>query len=337
MTRTNYFYTTTLLLLTVPGLLLFGIYGLFLSVPLAYLGAVLYLQRKRPMRFQFAIDRAALTELLRKGFPIMALGFVLTLTGTVDRFMVSSLLGVEQTGYYGLAALVVGFLREVPGAAREVMEPRLMKSVERLTEDAVLERYILVPFRHTVYLLPLLIGPVFLLAEPLLELLLPDYRPAVPAVKVLSLGVMFLALTQPLIAVLVAGNWQLRAVGYGSSAILVNLGASVFLVRMGFGIEGIAIASTLSFATLYLVFLWFVDRRLEIFRRTRPGFWAWMVLPYLAMTTALILIDQQITADAWPGAAQRLLGVLVFGALLGSLWLWDRVAQRPVLRSTRPR
>ncbi len=336
VTRSNYFYMTVVFLLTIPALLLFKFYGLLISVPLAYLITVIYMRRNDTIRLRFGFHRPLLRQLLRSGFPIMALAFLIGVINTLDRFLVSFLLGVEQTGYYGLAALVIGFLMDTPGAAREVMEPRLMKTKDGLDPVSMALRYIFDPLRNTAYLMPFLIGPVFLLMPSLVEFLLPRYQASVQVAQVLTIGAFFFALTHPLRAVLVARSWQVRAVPLALAAIVVNVAVSVALVEAGFGVTGVAAGTVVSFAALFLLFYGFLEAKLGLMKMMPKGFLWRLALPLLIMSGLLVVLERSIMDVEWLGAVQRLAGLVLYTLLMLGLFYWDKANRQSVRAPVAP-
>ncbi len=333
VTRSNYFYMTVVFLLTIPALLLFQFYGLLISVPLSYLMTVIYMRLNCTIRLRFGLHHSLLRQLLRSGFPIMALAFLIGIISTLDRFLVSFLLGVEQTGYYGLAALVIGFLMDTPGAAREVMEPRLMKIKDGMDSASVVLRYIFDPLRNTAYLMPFLIGPVFLLMPSLVEFLLPRYQASVQVTQVLTLGAFFFALTHPLRMVLVARSWQVRAVPLALAAIVVNVAVSVVLVRAGFGVTGVAAGTVASFAALFVLFYGFLDFKMGLLKMMPKGFWWRVALPLPVMCGLLVVLERSIMDGAWLGAGQRLAALALYTLLMFGLFYWDKANRQSAQES----
>ncbi|MBI4614770.1 MAG: oligosaccharide flippase family protein [Planctomycetes bacterium] len=261
ITSSRYVEATALFLFTIPLLLWLGLYGLFLSVILVDVLSIAYLRRSfRPgMRMRF--DGAVFRELVAMGFPIMLSDLAFVLVYTSDRWVVSALLAPEDVGHYGIAILVVTFLRELPGTAREVIEPRLMGDVERRPAGEVLDEYVFKPMLVTAYLMPLLLAPVVLALPAAVRLVLPRYEAGIVPSQILALGVFFLALAFPLRAIFVAWNWQRRAALLLLSLLAANLASSVLFVKLGFGLPGVALASSLSFAVFFVAMFLLVARR----------------------------------------------------------------------------
>ena len=93
----------------------------------------------------------------------MLYNFTAILINTSDRIIISYFLGTEQLGYYGIADMVLGFIIQIPGTAREVIEPRMMQDIYKCSMKEHLNEYFIKPMFHTAYLMPFLIGGIFLL------------------------------------------------------------------------------------------------------------------------------------------------------------------------------
>ncbi len=336
VTRSNYFEITAIFLITVPALYYFGIYGLFFSVPLSYLLTLLYMRFHFAFRLHFGFDYPLLLRLLKKGFPIMVMAFLIGLVSTSDRFLVSILLGVEQTGYYGMAALVIGFLMDAPGAAREVMEPRLMKSKDQLNTSEMAFHYIFNPMRSTAFLMPFLIGPVFFLTPCLVEFILPRFQESVEVTQVLCVGAFFFSLTNPLLAVIYSRDWQVRVLPCAILAIVVNIAGSIFLVSLGFGIMGVAISSVLSFAALVFSLFVFLHFKLQLITVMPVGFFWHLGLPLLLMVGLLYGLENIISSTGWMGVADRVTAAICYLLVMSGLFMIDKSSRENIGNSAEP-
>lgn len=262
LTSSMYVRATSSLLLSLPLLYFFRIYGVYVSLIMSYVVAIAYFRWKCPLpvraRFRYDVFR----HLIGKGFPIMLTGLSIALISTSDRLVVSYFLGTEELGYYGIAVMMFAFLKQVPGTAREVLEPRLMRSLERGSEETNVNEYLLKPMINTAYLMPFLIGPVFFVFPIFVSLLLPRYILGIEPTQILSLGVYFLAMTYAPQTMIVASNWQTQALLLIPPVLVANVLLSILLVKQGFGLSGVAASSSISFLLLSVALLGFLSRRL---------------------------------------------------------------------------
>jgi len=123
--KTNYLEAVLLFVSTIALLPLFGIYGLFVSLLTTQTLLNIFLARSLGIKLRWPdhITRSTLS-MMGKGWHIMTLELAMVLVMTTDRFVVSTLLDTTSLGYYGVAIMIVSFLRNVPGTAREILEPQ---------------------------------------------------------------------------------------------------------------------------------------------------------------------------------------------------------------------
>ncbi|HEY5674999.1 MAG TPA: FkbM family methyltransferase [Malonomonas sp.] len=247
---------------TFAGIILlffFNIYGAYLTAILAFIVPLLYLQRRHPLGVPHGFQKNVFISLIRQGFPVMAFNLLILLIGSSDRFLVVAFLGTEQLGYYAIAGMVFGALLQIPGAAREVLEPKLLQSLGEGNDEGF-QDYFVTPLLTTAYLMPFMIGTATLLLPPLLDLLLPRYLPAVLPTQIILLGGYFVALAYVTRGIIVAENRQLRAAVLMAIVLGINLLLSASLLQLGYGLIGVAVGSCCSFLLLAAALLLFVQR-----------------------------------------------------------------------------
>jgi O-antigen/teichoic acid export membrane protein len=259
----TYLNTAALLVLTIPLLYFLKLYGLYITILSAYIIIVVFLRIKYNHGITYKFDFSTLKELFVKGAPIMVSDFSIQLITTSDRFVVSGLMGSTELGYYGIAILVVSFLIQIPGAAREIMEPRLMRIVENTSSEKVVNDYLLKPLINTAYLMPFIIAPVFILTPVIIPWILPRYVNGIVPAQILSIGVYFLALAYVPRAVIVANNLQLKAAAFLPFILVFNIVISVILVKRGLGLPGAAIGSSIAFVVLFLTLFLFLSKSIK--------------------------------------------------------------------------
>ncbi|MCD6416621.1 MAG: oligosaccharide flippase family protein, partial [Planctomycetes bacterium] len=328
LTKATYLQVTATFATTLPlmyFLRMYGlsVYGLYASVVISFLITIGYLRLSFPFQRGQVFRWPVLWGLLKKGFPIVIINMSVMLITTCDRIIVGSLLGKTAVGYYGIAALTVALLINIPGTAREVLTPRLMRAVESTPQDELVSRYLLGPLLNTAYLMPFLVGPVFFALPVGIRLLLPRYWQGIVAAQTLTLGVYFLALAYVPYMLIVAKNWQFQASWRLPPILVFNVVLGIVLVGQGYGLFGVALSTALSFVLLAVVltgFLW-SKLRLGAARRRRYLFAlaAPVVVIYL-LINCLSLTVRRFVPDVYAGAA------LSIGIYCGVLWLLYRAA-----------
>ncbi|NKN33895.1 lipopolysaccharide biosynthesis protein [Marichromatium bheemlicum] len=253
--RANYLESVLLLATTLALLPTFGFYGVLWSLLIteASVGLLLWHQAGIVPRW----PRRALRlggEMIRRGWPIMSLELAMMLVVTADRVMAWVLLGASALGHYGVAVMIIGFLRNIPGTAREILEPRLMGELAASDHDQLLREHLLRPALNAAFLMPLLIGPVALATPLAIDLLLPRYQEAIVPTQILACGVHFLALALVLRSLVVAFEQQRRAARLTPAVLAAEVLVAWLAVELGWGLEGIATASVFGLALLFILF-----------------------------------------------------------------------------------
>jgi O-antigen/teichoic acid export membrane protein len=244
--RAKIFYSAGGSILQVIGVLLYGINGLFLSVILINIGIALYLCRKVPIRLR--VPRfGIIVGLMRSGIPMLLNGMADTLFYTVDRVIILAFLGREELGYYAIALLAASFVEFVPATFQLVLLPRITRQAGNSGSPGELSEFWLEPLYILAYVLPVMIGLGWLLAPIALVLLLPQYLPGLFAMKILMIGMCFAAIPTLTRNVFIAANKQFRVLGVFLIMGALALGLNYIFVKLGWGITGIALATSLSF------------------------------------------------------------------------------------------
>lgn len=261
ITTSNYLKATGGCILKVALILAFGFYGLLAALVLTHLLVFAYLRSRSDPQPLGAFRPRLFLELVREGFPIIALSLGVMLIRTMDRFIISAFLGLEELGHYGIAIMGLNFLMHVPDASRDVIEPRLIRDLETRPAKDCLRDYVTRPLLLTAYGMPILLGAAMLLLPLAVELLLPRYRPGILPAQIITASSLFLALSFVLRGIIIARGRQLQAMGITLLAVAINIILSIAFVQQGWGIAGVSLGSASSFALLFFGLWVFVRRR----------------------------------------------------------------------------
>ena len=300
------------LLLTALLLYLFGIYGAFFVPLLALIPVLTYLRVTSPVGERARFDTMTFTGLLKEGFPIMLYNFGAILLSTSDRIVISYFLGNEPLGYYGIAIMVFGFMRQIPGTAREVIEPDLMQRMESRREERILREYLFAPLLTTAYLMPFLVGSVFFVVPAVIPLVLPRYVPGIAATQIIVFGCYFLALAYSTRGLIVAHNWQLSAAVITGIVLFTHVVLSSLLILSGFGIEGVALSCGISHLLLFLWSLLFIRKKSACPSAAWGTTAGGILLAFLAMSGTMTLLQIAFTFVSINPYMDPLIKVLLF-------------------------
>jgi len=317
LSRGMYLRNTVQLSLSVLLMIYLGIYGLFIALPVTTLVGLIYLRSQCSFNPLKGFSWPTYFELVREGWPLTAFTFLMTLMITSGRLLVAGWLTTEEVGYYALSTLALGGMLNFPGAAREVVEPRMMQELDSLQGEAVLDRYLYRPLIINACYLPLIIAPLYFMIPPLIERLLPQYTPGIVPLQIVLFGFYFLAVFYPMRGIIVANRRQKAAALLAAVSVLINVGLSLAVLQAGFGIIGVAVANSASYAILLFLMAGLLKWRCNIHFPIEK---IWLVIASflllcLAILASLHLI-QPLTGSGFIGSAIQAALLLGAGLIL---------------------
>jgi O-antigen/teichoic acid export membrane protein len=253
LSRGMYLRNASQLILSVLLMLYMGIYGLYIALPAAIIISLFYLRTRYPFERVGRFSWPVYLDMVREGYPLAIFAFLMNLMVSSGRLLVAGYLSTEEVGYYALSTLALSGMLDFPGAAREVIEPRIMEEAHTLHDPSVLDRYIYRPLVINACYLPLIIAPLYFLIPPLIEWLLPLYVKGIAPLQAVLFGFYFLAVFYPLRGIIVACHRQKEAALLTALGVLINVGFSLIALKTGFGILGVSVANSASYAVLLLL------------------------------------------------------------------------------------
>ncbi len=230
-----------------------GLPGLYTGTSLVLLAtlAVIRWQGVRP--FRWAWDAPEIRRLVAIGGPILAGSVVTTLFQSLDKLMI---LGWSEDraftlGCYSTSLLVTG---QVYGLANMLSIAMLPRYGEMFGRSGCRRQTARLAARFSEMLAATTtiaaIGAL-LIGAPLLARWLPDYRPGLAPLAYLMPGVVAWAMVLPLNQYLVAVGHERRALIPLVFAAALAAGGDYLALRAGYGLVGVAIATSLAYAGCY--------------------------------------------------------------------------------------
>ncbi|MBI5233460.1 MAG: polysaccharide biosynthesis C-terminal domain-containing protein [Deltaproteobacteria bacterium] len=322
ITSANYLDATVNVGLTVLLIYFFGIYGLYASAMLSLMVVISYFRSSHPLNHTAGFKFNIFTGLVKNGFPILLFGLGSLLMHTADRLVVSWFLGLEALGYYGIAVMVMNAIMDIPIAARDVMEPRLMQSIEAEKKDEILRDFLFKPLINTAYLMPFLVGTVVFLMPAFVTLLLPRYIQGIGPTQIVVFGAYFFSMSYVLRGMIIARGLQLKGTLIMAVSIIINIALSVVFIKTGYGLNGVAGAGVVSFLVLFISLFLFVRKNLDCPDKQWQDCLKAISLPFPIMCASILAISFAM-AGLNP-YLKAVLGYGVFTAIMGGLLIYGR-------------
>jgi O-antigen/teichoic acid export membrane protein len=280
-----------------------GFRGLFIGLLIADTIYIGYILLKSERRFPtIKISFSLFWELLKIGFPMMIVGFLLMLLTSADRLIIITMLSEEYLGYFGIATVAVGIVSTIPNALENIIVPRLMEKLGKTQDSYQIKNYLIEPAVLIAYFMPFLIALFYLSIHLPIEYFLTKYFPAIAVVKILILGLFFYAVASIPLNVSFALNRQNNIIYIALPAVMLNIILNYSFVRFGWGINGIAIGTGISYFVFSNMMLWFASKLFKIRIKEYLRFVLLIYAPFLYLVFLLFLIDLFLplnSSDFW--------------------------------------
>jgi O-antigen/teichoic acid export membrane protein len=247
---------------------LLGFYGMFAAALVSNVVLLTAWMRggltglRRPA-FSWGIERRLVRELVTFGAPIMIQGQIWLLFLTVDNLIVAGVLGVRDLGYYALAVSVTSYVLFLPRSIGAALFPRMTERFAATGDIASIRHYATDVQRLLAYvLLPIFVAAAYFGVPVLIRHGLPAFEPAIDAVRIMVAGSFAVALVNmPTKLLITAGcRWPLVALMLGCLA-LNGAANAIAIGPLGLGIDGAAVATSLSYLVTFAVLSTYALRR----------------------------------------------------------------------------
>ena len=269
----------------------FKLHGFMIAMMLSFIFNIAFVARKRVFKLMTWVwNKELLIKLIKLGMPLLILTALSGFLMTVDRLLVARFLGFEATGLYSIAIMVNTYLASFPNSIGIVLIPNFegrygeKERIEHL--KPMIDK---LRFAFTI-IMPALIGIAWLLVPLFLKLLLPDFIKSLWAVRFLLLSSFFFALVQPYWNLMIVMRKHLFLIPMMSFALIAALVLSYFAIKIGFGIEGVAL--TMTFVTfLEFRILFFIASRYLLNRAQRIYQYGLTLLMLFSVIIILSLLE----------------------------------------------
>lgn len=271
-------------------LLFFKLSGLLMGMILAQIILITYLIINNHLSLHLFIDKNILNELFHIGFPIMILLLLIFLMGNADKFIIFIMLGKTMAGYYGLAAFVSSMVTYISYSISTVVFPRMMYVYGKTHEMKHIEKYFKKPIVVLSGLIPIILGIIYINIEAVINFFLPQFMPGVTVLHILIVALFFSTIWGLPTNLLIALNKQIKFMYMTAILLFLSIVLDVAVIRSGFGMNGVAIVTTLNFflssviANGYALFS-LKNRRLQILRNLSMIYW-----PFIYSFTGMFFI-----------------------------------------------
>ncbi len=283
---------------------------------------------KASYSFQGQISMDALWETLSIGFPIFIIVLGGSLIETVDRVLILKWLGPVQLGYYSLTSFGGNSLYGLLAQAGSAMGPHIIEDMGRSNNSPeALEKYLVGPTILFSGLITIMIMGLIFVMPLLVQWVVPKYLPGLVAFYLFVPGFFFLSIILTangiLYIYLITRRTQRIAVYIQFATISIEVLAGILFIRLGWGIAGVALASTLAYAFYGLMILNLAAKYVLPDMQIRRFFIFRVMFPFVCALLATLLTFQ-VANWLFPVASliKTIFQLVLYGLTALSILFW---------------
>lgn len=265
----------------------YGLKGVLLAMLLAYTAGIIYAIRKGAFQVRLDIAKRPTLALIKGGASISANGLLALAVASIDRLMIIYFMPTIQLGYYGIASMINGVLDTLYRSTFIGLFPRITESYGKTKSIQAIRNYVWKPLLVLAHVSPLFLGSMIILIRPMVDCILPKYTPAVLPAQLLIASSFFLCLQIGIINFFITLN-RIHKVYLPRIASTAFCAGSIWIaIDRGFGIEGVAFCSLLSYALLSGLLINSFLGHYSVSFFSKLGFFVSVYYPFLYMCLCL--------------------------------------------------
>ena len=324
--KTLLVYSITYFIFILILIIRFRLEGVFFASLIAYAIVLFYTFKKEKFKFKIIILPKKIVQLIRSGFPLLTIGIMYILFTSIDKLMIIKFMDKVQLGYYSIATTLSLIVYFIPQTVAYVTFPHFLERYGDGEDKLHIKNHLFQPTLIISYLLPIVIGLVFITAPVAIYYILPKYIPGITSVKILVCAIFFMSVTVAAGNFLVTLNKEKKIVSTQVISIMLAIILNYFFIINGYGINGIAIATAITYffySTCILVYSFrhYINRIIDIIK-----FFADTYAPFLYIILILALSNiVPITGNLSRDILLTILKLVVFAVFsIPLVWLANK-------------
>lgn len=310
--------------LTIPLVIAFQLYGMYAVSALMPVILISYVYIHTRYPFRFSIESRELKRLLGIGSVLLVASFSYLLMTSIDRIMVVNMLGAAELGYYSIALMALGYVRTIPHTFNFIIFPRFQERYGETGDIGSLRSYFITPAVTLAYIIPLVIGFIYIGVPLVVRHFLPQYLPGLGALKMLLAGIFFLSLSTGADAFLVTIKKQARLIPFIALGALLTAILNYVFIKLGWGITGVALGSAISYFFYSFSLIAYGLTYLHFRAGGVLRFFGQVLVPFVYSFGILVVLDLVLKGDSMSLGNDILITFikLVIFAILSIPLLW---------------
>lgn len=250
-------------LLTILFVYFYDFKGLLFGITLSSFAYAIFFYVKRPLKYKWFWENKLLKSMIFVGFPLYLQNIVQTIFSSIDRLIIAGFLSFKEVGYYSLSAMIKMPITLLVISLGIVVFTQLNEKFGKDTSSKVIRLHMEVPQLFISYILP----PIIIMGIIALPLVthwaLPKYIPGIQAAQIYAFAVLFLTLAGFSSNALFVLNKQIyAAISFFIAGVIKTIG-SILLLKLNYGIEGVATVTLFSYFIYDILMVLFVNREIN--------------------------------------------------------------------------
>jgi O-antigen/teichoic acid export membrane protein len=277
-------------ILALPGAYLFNVNGFAAGMVITTTLSFYFAKRWAGISLSLNLDWAQIWHLIKIGLAMLLASILFRTFLNIDKIMICKMLGIEQLGLYTIGIMAVQQVGSLPGLFSIVIFPHIQEKYGATKDVMDVKNMILKPTYFISRLMPILIGVIIFLAQPLVLFLLPQFKDGLDVMKILVLGYFFMAMNQMSSTLLFTINKQKSLIPLYGVMVAVCIGLNYLFITLGWGITGVALGTSISYFLFFLVVFTFASRHIMEWRKIVRFYFEIMVF-YIYFLINILWID----------------------------------------------
>jgi len=226
----------------------FRFYGVLIAFLVSLFLQNLYLFFVTKVNLKLSFNLSVIKMLFFTGAPIAFSFLIDIILNTIDRLMIAAFLTSSELGFYGIGLTFSSeLILQLPNTISYVVFPRLLEKYGKYKNYNCLFSLFKASTIAIALFMALVIGILFVSIDYLIIYLLPRYVEAIDVVRILVFSSYFISINQIAVRILITTGETRKLIVFQIVAIVTNFILNYFGIKSGFGINGIAVATGVSY------------------------------------------------------------------------------------------
>lgn len=290
--------------------------GVYIAVAVSWALVLGICIRLELINVRLTLSWPTLWEVLRHGLPLGMISYAYVLYQSIDRLVILGNINTRALGLYTIGVMLYQALMVLPNSILQFIAPKALHGFGRAGAEAgALARFVNDPLYVQSSLMAVVVPCGMVALNLLLRWFLPAYQEGYLAGMIVCIASISAILPNAMNIVLSAEAHFFRYMAMMGASLGLNFLCATVMVKAGFGMEGVAVSTVLTF-TLYGVAVGtYVPRRYfgepwpKIITRLARFFWP------LPVCAGVVLADRSFGFAGLAGAAALSSAVGVLAAL----------------------